>query len=168
MNRLKIEPLNKYHNKKNFDCGVNALNFYLKAMASQHSKRGISRTYVLCPEDNCSIILGYVTVTACEIDSGILPDTFAKRYPSKIAGAKIGRLAISKPYQKQGLGEHLVSYAMHQSIIVHNAIGIAGMIVDAKDDQAKEYYKKFGFIAFPNQPLTLFLPIKSILNAFNS
>ena len=167
MNKLKIEPLSKHHHKKDFDCGVKALNCYLRTMASQHSKKGISRTYILTEEDNRVTILGYVTITACEIESDTLPDSFAKKYPLIVSGAKIGRLAVSKPYQKLGLGEHLMIYAMHQTIIVHKAVGLIGMIVDAKDDQTKKYYKKYGFIPLPNLPLTLFLPIKSILESFN-
>jgi len=166
MNKLKIELLSKLHNKKDFDCGVKALNFYLRTMASQHSRKGISRTYILTEEKNKTLILGYVTITACEIKSDTLPDQFSKKYPLIISGAKIGRLAVSKPYQKQGLGEQLLIYAMHQTIIVHNAVGLCGMIVDAKDDKAKEYYKKYGFIPLPGLPLTLFLPIRSILSLF--
>ena len=89
MNKLKIELLNKQHNKKDFNCNVEALNCYLKTIASQHSKKGISKTYIPKTNDNLTTILGYVTITACEIKSNSLPDLFAKKYPSKIIGAKI-------------------------------------------------------------------------------
>jgi len=41
------------------------------------------------------------------------------------------------------------------------------MIVDAKNEQAQQYYKQYGFIPLPEAPLTLFLPIKSILDTFS-
>ena len=166
MNNLNIELLSQHHHKKDFDCGVKELNHYLQTMASQHIKKGISRTFVLVEEENSSYILGFVTLTACEIESEHLPAPFSKKYPSKIPGAKIGRLAISKNLQQQGLGEQLMTYAMHQAILVHKALGLTGMFVDAKNEQAQIYYQKYGFIPLPKIPLTLFLPIKSILDAF--
>ncbi|MCD4743541.1 MAG: hypothetical protein K8R67_13840 [Desulfobacteraceae bacterium] len=51
-------------------------------------------------------------------------------------------------------------------MIVHKAVGITGIIVDAKEERVKEYYKKYNFIPLPDILLTLFLPIKSILEAF--
>lgn len=166
MNKHKVEPLSHYHNKNDFNCGVRELNHYLQTMASQHAKKGISRTFVLVEEDNPSHILGFVTLTACEIESEILPFPYSKKYPSKIPGAKIGRLAISEKFQRKGLGEQLMVFAMHQAIIVHQTLGLTGMFVDAKNEQAKKYYEKYGFLSLPELPLTLFLPIKSILNAF--
>ncbi|MBF0287016.1 MAG: GNAT family N-acetyltransferase [SAR324 cluster bacterium] len=168
MNKLKVERLSNHHNKKNFDCGVIELNHYLQTMASQHAKKGVSRTFVLVEESNSNCILGFVTLTACEIESEMLPAPYSKKYPSKIPGAKIGRLAISEKFQRQGFGEQLMVFAMHQAIIVHETLGLAGMLVDAKDKHALKYYEKYGFLSLLELPLTLFLPIKSILNAFDS
>jgi tRNA(Met) C34 N-acetyltransferase TmcA len=41
---LKIEELSRKHNRKEFDCGVPALNQYLKKTARQHISKGISKT----------------------------------------------------------------------------------------------------------------------------
>ena len=41
-----------------------------------------------------------------------------------------------------------------------------GFFVDAKDSGAALYYRKFGFIPLPDNPLELFLPIDTIRNAF--
>lgn len=73
MNNFKVEPLSNHHNKKDFNCGVRELNHYLQTMASQHAKKGISRTFVLVEDNNPSCILGFVTLTACEIESEMLP-----------------------------------------------------------------------------------------------
>jgi ribosomal protein S18 acetylase RimI-like enzyme len=135
-------------------------------VASQHAKKGISRTYVLSEIDHPDKILGFVTLTACEIRAEFLPDPYAKKFPSIVPGAKIGRLAIDKAYQKKGFGNQLMVFAMNQALIVHESMGLVGMMVDAKDDEAREYYRQFGFIPLPENSLTLFLPIKTILKAF--
>ena len=43
---LRIEPLRASHDRGGFDCGVDALNAYLRQVARQH----IARTYVLVDE----------------------------------------------------------------------------------------------------------------------
>ena len=83
MKNLKVEPLTSRHQKKNFDCGVKELNHYLQTMAAQHAKKGISRTFVLIEEHATDCILGFVTLTACEIESGMLPHPYLNKYPSK-------------------------------------------------------------------------------------
>jgi len=41
-------------------------------------------------------------------------------------------------------------------------MGIAGLCVDAKHEQAKAYYKQFGFISLPEQLNNSFLPLSTI------
>ena len=166
MKKYKIEPLGKHHSRKDFDCGDEALNRYIIAVASQHAKKGVSRTYVLIEIDRPEAILGFVTLTACEIRTEFLPDPYPKKFPSIVPGAKIGRLAIDKAYQKRGFGNQLMVFAMNQALIVHESMGLVGMMVDAKNDKAKEYYRQYGFIPLPDNSLTLFLPIKTIQEAF--
>ncbi|MBU0995280.1 MAG: GNAT family N-acetyltransferase [Proteobacteria bacterium] len=168
MNKLKIEALGKQHDRKKFNCGVEELNNYLRTTASQHAKKGISRTFVFIETDNPSIILGFVTLTACEIVAESLPHPYHKKFPSKVTGAKIGRLAVSRKFQKQGLGNQLIVFALHQAIIVHQSLGLTGVMVDAKDEQAKRYYQQYGFISLPENSLVLFLPMQSIINAFQN
>ena len=40
--------------------------------------------------------------------------------------------------------------------------GISAVIVDAKDEQAVNFYKHFGFVAFPEKKHRLFLPLNTI------
>jgi ribosomal protein S18 acetylase RimI-like enzyme len=166
MNELRIIPLNKQHDRKNFDCGIKELNHYLQAVASQHAKKGVSRTFVLVESDHPESILGFITLTACEIKTESLPHRFSKKFPSKVSGAKIGRLAISKKFQRQGFGNQLMVFAMHQALIVHQSLGLAGMMVDAKNEEAKVYYRQYGFLPLAENQFSLFLPIQTILDAF--
>ncbi len=57
-------------------------------------------------------------------------------------------------------------FAMSQALIVHESIGLVGMMVDAKNDEAKAYYRQYGFIPLPDNSLSLFLPIKTIQETF--
>ena len=46
------------HDRSRFNCGVDALNNYLKAMASQQAKKDNTRTFVLEDESDSSLVIG--------------------------------------------------------------------------------------------------------------
>jgi ribosomal protein S18 acetylase RimI-like enzyme len=115
-----------------------------------------------------SDILGFFTLTVCEIHTEELPTQFAKKYPRIAPAAKLARLAVSKDWQRQGLGKLMMTEAMQRITSVSQNVGIIGFLVDAKDETAKRYYQRYGFIEFPMQPLTLFLPIDTLRRAFEA
>jgi len=41
-------------------------------------------------------------------------------------------------------------------------IGVFGVVVDAKHERAKQFYRRYGFVELSQSPLTLILPIKTI------
>ena len=51
---------------------------------------------------------------------------------------------------------------MQKTLLVAQNLGIAGLFVDAKHEQAKQYYSRFGFLSLPDKLDNLFLPIKTI------
>lgn len=160
----RIELLNKSHDRDGFDCGSEPLNLFLKQTARQHSERDISRTFVLVDETSPTPkpILGYFALNICQIDSSILAPQEAKRLPHEVSGVRLGRLAVAKANQRQGLGEILLAAAMDKFIEIYSVAGGIGLFVDAKDQEAKRYYEQFGFIQMRPNQLQLFLPVKTI------
>lgn len=59
---LTIAPLRKTHKRKEFDCGNDELNTYIRTQASQDVRRDDSKCYVLSEEDGDEI-LGFFTKT---------------------------------------------------------------------------------------------------------
>ena len=163
---FSIEEINKSHDRRRFDCGEETLNKYLTAIARQHQTKGISKVYVLLdlnlPKPS---VIGYYSLTLCEIDTSELPDKIAKKYPNNIPCVKLGRLAVDKRYQNRGLGALLLSDAIKRVLTISDFIGIVAFFVDAKNDNAGSFYKKYGFLQFKKNPLQLFLPIKTIKQA---
>lgn len=155
-------PLNKSHQRAAFDCGDAALNHYLQTTARQHQDKGISRTYVLVDEAQPERILAYMTLTVCEVLAEQLPPKWVKKYPNRIPAAKLARLAVSKDCQRQGYGAYLLVEAMQKTLDVNEAMGLAGLFVDAKHAAARQYYLQFGFLAAPDQLENLFMPLKAI------
>ncbi len=165
----KIELLLKFHDRDGFDCGSEPLNVFLKQTARQHAERGISRTFVLVDEDSTAPkpILGFFSLNICQIKSESLTPQEAKKLPRDVSAVRLGRLAVSKTHQRQGIGKILLIAAMGKFIEIFNTAGGIGLFVDAKDHDAKHYYEQFGFVPLPSSELELFLPVKTIQEALN-
>jgi ribosomal protein S18 acetylase RimI-like enzyme len=164
----KIEPLTKSHDREGFDCESEALNSFLRQTARQHAERGISRTFVLVEEDDTAepkLILGFFSLNLCQLKADALLPEEAKRFPRTVPGVRLGRLAVAKEFQRQGIGRTLLVGAMVKFMEIFNTAGGIGLFVDAKDQQAKHYYEQFGFVSLPANELELFLPVKSIQEA---
>ena len=165
---LQIELLTKKHNRIEFSCGDDALDGYLQKTARQHIDKGISRTFVLVESEVPEAILAFMTLTVSEVVTNELPEQFVRKYPDKIPAAKLARLAVSSTMQRQGLGELMLIDAMQKTLLVAQSLGIAGLFVDAKHEEAKQYYSQFGFLSLPDKLSNLFLPIKTIANFLES
>ena len=149
-----IEPLSADHDRAGFDCGSEPLNRFLQQVARQHSEKGLSRTFVMVNE-TAGIpkpVLGYFSLSATEADTEHLPPAIARKLPRKIPAARMGRLAVSKAMQGQGLGSILLIEALRRTAHAADELGICGLFVDAKDDRAAGFYRRFGFESLPEQP----------------
>jgi ribosomal protein S18 acetylase RimI-like enzyme len=161
---FKLELLSRAHDRDGFDCGSEPLNTYLRQTARQHTERGISRTFVLVEQSAAEpkSVAGYFTLNICQLRAEQLPAEVASRLPREVAGVKLGRLAVAKARQRQGLGRLLLVAAMKKFVEVFDSAGGIGLFVDAKDNAAKAYYERFGFVSLPDTALLLFLPLQTI------
>jgi GNAT superfamily N-acetyltransferase len=162
---LRVEPLSRSHDRERFDCGVSALNEFLRQTARQHQEKGISRTFVLVAEDSADpkAIFGFFTLAASEGIKDDLPPEFAKRFPARIPAVVLARLAVDARQQGKGYGGILIAETLSRIASLSEQLGIAGLFVDAKDVAAAAFYRKFGFSSLISNPLRLFLPLGSIV-----
>ncbi len=158
----EIVALLREHDRAGFDCGVAALNAFLKSTARQHGAKGISRTFVLTEQDS-PVIMGFFTLTLCEVVAEKLPVRIAKKYPlHSLPAIRLARLAVSLKHQGKRYGELLLAEAVDRTALIAGQAGAIGLFVDAKNDSARTFYERYGFITLPNQPFQLFLPIDTI------
>ena len=163
----KIELLNKSHEREGFNCGSVALNQFLQRTARQHIQKGLSRTFVLVESKQPSVIIGFFTLSLCEVRVDCLPPRWAKKYPSVVPGVKLARLAVSLKWQKQGIGGILLVEGMRRASVIAENAGVIGLFVDAKDQKAKAYYERYGFEGTQEHPLLLFLPLSGLKEYLN-
>jgi GNAT superfamily N-acetyltransferase len=103
----QIEPLTSTHDRRNFSCGVDALDVYLRRFARQHADSNVSRTYVATDEAS---IHGFYTLTMSAIRKENLAPKHLNRFPNfPLPVARLARLAVDKRHQHQGLGELLLA-----------------------------------------------------------
>lgn len=162
MATLKVQALEKAHDVASFDCGNPDLNDWFQTTARQHQKNGTSKTFVLIDEAQPSAVIGFVTMAIRDVTpKEDLPAAMARKLPTKVPGYTLARLAVSVTAQKQGRGEYLLFEAMERAYHAAQLVGGFALFVDAKDGAA-EFYEKYGFVPFPDDPHTLVLPIASM------
>jgi ribosomal protein S18 acetylase RimI-like enzyme len=160
---LVIAPLNPTHDRTDFQCGVEALDRYLKKQAKQDIKPRISRVFVATKPDNPTAAIGYCTLSTLSIELNQLPEKLARKLPKHpVPAALIGRLAVSNAAQGQGVGKMLLVDAIKRTLAVSDQIAIYAMVVDVINDNAKGFYEQFGFTRLSDDSPRLFLPLKSI------
>lgn len=147
-----IELLNKKHNLKNFDCGKELLNSYLKNQAGQDVKRKLSACFVLNDVET-NIVKGYYTLSNNSIPLVNFSERIQKRLTKSyisIPATLLGRLAIDLKYQGIGIGRILLIDALKRSYGISKEIGSFGVIVDPIDKDAERFYEKYDFIKLPD------------------
>ncbi len=159
-----IEALQNTHDRQRFDCGNSVLNDYLRRYARQHADANISRTYVASEAQR---ICGYYSLAMAAIKKQQLPNKYHKRFADyPVPMARLARLAVDVDYQGRGLGKLLLMDALYLCFELSRNIGMAGVIVDAKHEQAMAFYQNFEFETFPDSALTLWLPTEAIKKLF--
>jgi predicted GNAT family N-acyltransferase len=162
-----IEPLGSHHDRAAFSCGIVRLDTYLQRQATQDNRNDFAVPFALI-DKNSGAVAGYYTLSSLHIDMGELPTEVTRklpRYPTAPA-TLLGRLAIDKKYQGRKLGEMLLMDALYRSLNSSHEIASMAVVVDAKDEKVRSFYERYDFIQFPNSPLRLFLPMKSIAKMF--
>lgn len=157
---MKFEILDsKKHDRKNFDCGVDGLNTYLQQYANQDQKRNLNKTYVLAKGRT---VIGYYSISAHSVMRDNLPDDIRIGGYGDIPFLLLGRLAVDKRYQRQGYGDTLIVHAFKTTMEAARKVGILGIIVEAKNDDAVSFYEGFGFRKLKASHNKLVLPIAAL------
>lgn len=159
---MRITPLTGSHDRQGFDCGHPTLNDWLQKVARQHQDKGLSKTFVATLEAKPDAICGYYALTLAELENRHLPEAWRKKLPRRIPGVRLARLAVDRHYQGKGLGELLLVDALTRAGRIYTEAGGIGLFVDALDEEAATYYRRFGFVGCPDNPLLLFLPVGTV------
>jgi GNAT superfamily N-acetyltransferase len=157
-----IELLQNHHDRNKFDCGKESLNLFLQRQSRQNAVRNVGITHVVVAAPGDSRILGYYTLVTRTVESSVIP---AKKLPpGPIGVVLLGRLAVDRIAQGQGIGKRMLLRAMSHTEQAARSIGIFALVLDALDEQARNWYLhlKWGFEALLDDPNHLFLAVDTI------
>jgi predicted GNAT family N-acyltransferase len=164
-----IEPFDKKkHDRTAFSCEHDALTTYIKQQAGQDVKKSVAAVFVLTRDGRT--IAGYYTLSQYAVNAGSLPGETMRELGlpkyKELPATLLGRLARSLAFRGQRSGELLLMHALKQAFDQSKIIASTAVMTDAKDERAKSFYKKYGFVELPDHPNRLFLPMKTIEQMF--
>ncbi len=157
------EALTRRHDRSGFDCGVSALNEYLQRYARQNHESGGAKTFVAVPAEESSAVLGYYTIRPGAIAFAFVPAVLSGKLGRyEVPVFRLGRLAVSRAVQGEGLGADLLLAAGARALAVARQVGGVALAINAKDEQAALWYQRFGALPLLDDPLKLVLPLETI------
>jgi ribosomal protein S18 acetylase RimI-like enzyme len=164
--KFEVEPLGNHHHRAAFSCGVEQLDRYLHKQAMQDLKKHAAVPFVFTEDGKA--IAGYYTLSQFAVELDVIPKEIARKLPRypMVSTTLLGRLAVSQEYRGQGLGESLLMEALRRSLQMSKQIASAAVIVDAIDESAVSFYRRYGFLEPPGIGRKLFLPMGTIQQIF--
>lgn len=158
-----ITLLEKSDARTAFSSGNLALDTYLQKQARQDIDKRVAATFVL-KDTETGAIAGFYSLAATSVPLDQFPPEISRKFPKypSVPATLLGRLAVDARFRGKGLGELLLVDALRRALEHSNQIASAAVIVDAKDDLARNFYLKQKFIELLDQPMRLFLPMKTI------
>ncbi|BDZ60636.1 GNAT family N-acetyltransferase [Demequina sediminis] len=152
------------HDVSEFRCESEELSTWLRVHARSSHGGGHTRVAVVT-EHGSDRVVGYSAIAPGHV---LAEDATARmragggRHPVPVV--VLARLAVDARHTGKGLGGGLLLDAIMRSLAAAEEIGGRALVVDAKDQAAKEFYLRqlSGFQELPGDPMRLVLMFKDI------
>jgi len=154
------------HDLSGFDCGSEALNSFLRDHALANQRAMISRTYVVT---RGNYVLGFYTLALLAVGLEEPPRSFVRGMPPyPVPAVLMARLGVDVSLQGKGLGRSLLTDALGRvwRLMKDGPAPARLFVVDAKDENAVKFYKRFDMVESPLIPNRLFLSYKTLRSLF--
>lgn len=155
-----VRKLNASDRIDAFDCGQPALNLYLQRFALSNQKANSAQTYVACCAEE---VAGFYSLAVGSVEPSVAAPRVIKgmaRHPVPVM--LLARLAVDHTHQGVGLGRALLKDALIRTGRAADIAGIRALLVHAKDEEAKNWYRQWEFESSVTDPLHLYLLVKDL------
>lgn len=163
------EPIGRHHDRKSFNCGAADFNAYLARYSRQNHKSGGAKAFVAVSPEESARVLGFYSISPGSIEFARVPANLTRKLGRyEVPVFRLGRLAVDRTVQGQGLGGDLLVAAGERALAVAAEVGGVALAIDAKDQNAARWYERFGAEPLLDDPLKLILPLVVIADAIRT
>ena len=150
------------HDLTAFSCGKDPLDAFIRKRALQNQSNNSARTFVTT-RTGSSVVVGYYSLCAASVEYDQTPERIRKGLARhEVPLVLLARLAVDSSCQGMGLGASLLIDAFGRFLTAQESIGARALLAHAKDEDAKAFYEKWGFVATESLPLHLHILSKDI------
>lgn len=164
MTAWRSEPLSEAHDLTGFDCGVESLTRWLVDQARRAHRSGTARTYVWTAPDNQVVAYYSIAPTRLlreEVSGGQAGGV------SVVPAYLLARLALDASLHGQGLGGELLLDALDVLVDAADRAGGRLIVVDAVDENAVGFYRRYGFIPIKGDLRRLVVKVETVRQALD-
>jgi predicted N-acetyltransferase YhbS len=137
-----VQALTDAHRLDAFDCGVDALDRWLRQSARVAVASGTAATYVLCRDER---VVGYYALAMSAVAHAQAPSRLRRGMPDPVPVVLLARLALDRSEHGRSLGGHLLVDALARCVRGGSEFGARAVVVDAVSAEAGEFYRHFDF-----------------------
>lgn len=154
--------------QKKFDCGNEVINKFARESLKKSVRDGNCAAKVLIDKVTGEL-LGFCTFSAYSLAKQKLQGVVSGSMPGEVGVVRLVMLGVATKEQNKGYGQDLLLEFFEQVKIIHNALPVKGLYLDAAPD-AVNFYIRLGFVELNEPPNAfgakpMFLAIQHILAA---
>ncbi|MBL7490052.1 GNAT family N-acetyltransferase [Frankia sp. AgB1.9] len=156
--------LTDQHDTRGFRGGDEVLDSWLRHHALEQQEEGVT-TFVVTA--GAGRVVGYYCLTRGAVEPSRAPVVSrwrSRRAPAATLGPLpalvIGRLAVDETAQGRGVGARLLRDAVMRAATVYRTAGLPLLLAHAVSDQARSFYRHFGFASTRLDPYVLALAVR--------
>jgi GNAT superfamily N-acetyltransferase len=156
----RLVPLTADHDLSNFQCGDEPLDSWLCDHALASQRADIARTYLMLEGET---VVAYISLTTGSIRPESAPKRYSRGMPRHpLPTIPVARLAVDRRHQGNRIGSRLLAEALRRAVEASDVVAARLVVVDAIDDRAAAFYRRWGFVDVPENPRRLFRKISDI------
>ena len=160
------EAIAKRHDRAGFDCGDTDLNEFLQRHAQKSHQKGGAKTFLVIDDADGSKILGFYSLSPASIAYERTPEVVKRGLARhEVPVFRLGRLAVDRSVQGQGVGGQLLLAAGRRGLYVAAQAGGVALLIDAKNERVAQWYASYGAVPLLDAPLSLLSPFRTIHSA---
>lgn len=155
-------PLLPQHDCSAFDCGHAGLAEWLRRRARNNEAAQGSRCFVACEGKR---VVGFYALAAGSVRRAAAHGAVRRNMPDPVPAIVLGRLAVDRTWQGQGLGADLLQDAVLRAVHASREIGARVLLCHAVDGRARRFYLHHGFVESTFDSLVVMLDLKQAASA---